>query len=121
MHTVIETPLYLRDAKNAGLSEEERRAIVDFVAGDPTAGVEIPRTGGARKVRFAGRGRGKSGGHRVVTFYSGADIPVFLLNVFAKVDRIDISQAERNELKRILQSLVRAYREGVRSRVTRRQ
>jgi hypothetical protein len=121
MHAVIETPLYLRDAKHAGLDEEERKAIVDFVAGDPTAGVEIPGTGGARKVRFAGRGRGKSGGHRVVTFYSGEDIPVFLLNVFAKADRIDISQSERNELRRILQSVVRAYRGGVRSRVTRRQ
>jgi hypothetical protein len=73
------------------------------------------------RVRFAGRGRGKSGGYRVVTFYSGEEIPVFLLNVFAKGDRIDLSQSERNELRRILQSLARVYQEGVRSRVTRRQ
>jgi hypothetical protein len=121
MHTVVETPLYLRDAKTAGLSQVEREAIVDFIGDHPSAGIEIPGTGGARKVRFAGRGRGKSGGYRVVTFYSGEVVPVFLLNVFAKGDRIDLSQAERNELRRILRSLAMAYREGVRSRVTRRQ
>jgi hypothetical protein len=62
--TVVETPLYLRDAKAAGRTHEQRDAIVDFIAGRPSAGVEIPGTGGARKVRFAGRGRGKRGGYR---------------------------------------------------------
>jgi hypothetical protein len=104
------------------------RGSTDIVASEIALGscaqpscIEIPGTGGARKVRCGGRGRGKSGGYRVVTFYSGEGIPVFLLNVFAKGDRIDLSQAERNELRRILQSLARVYREGVRSRVTRRQ
>jgi hypothetical protein len=44
----------------------------------------IPGTGGARKVRFAGRGKGKSGGYRVITFYSGPEVPVFLITLFAK-------------------------------------
>jgi hypothetical protein len=61
----------------------ERHNIVTTLAANPTAGVEIPGTGGARKLRFAGRGKGKSGGYRVITFYSGVGVPVFLLNVFA--------------------------------------
>ena len=77
-HTVVETADYLKDARNAGLSEDERRAIVDFLSDNPTAGDEISGTGGARKVRFAAKGKGKSGGVRVITFYSGADIPIFL-------------------------------------------
>jgi hypothetical protein len=80
MHTVVETPAYLRDAKSAGLSEGERLDIISHLARHPDAGVEIPGTGGARKVRFGGRGKGKSGGYRVVTFYSGPAVPVFLLN-----------------------------------------
>ena len=52
-------------------------------------------TGGARKVRFAGRGKGKSG-YRLITLYSGGDVPVFLLTMFAKGERSDMSKAEHN-------------------------
>jgi hypothetical protein len=114
MHTVIETPIYLRDAKAAGLTESEGMAIVDLLAIQPDAGDLIPGTGGARKVRVAGRGKGKSGGYRVITFYPGADLPVFLLNVFAKGDKINLTMAERNELRTILTEIARTYRQGVR-------
>lgn len=109
MHTVVETPAYLRDVRDAGLSEGQRITIVSYIARHPNAGVEIPGTGGARKVRFPGRGKGKSGGYRVVTFYTGQSMPVFLLNMFAKGDRVDLSQAERNELRSLLQSLANQY------------
>lgn len=120
MHSVVETPDYLADAKAAGLTEAERERIVAMLAANPVAGDEIPGTGGARKLRVAGRGKGKSGGYRVITFYSGIDVPVFLLNVFAKGDRVDLSQAERNELRRELAGLVEDYLEGVRRNVGRR-
>lgn len=110
MQTVIETETFLRDAKAAGLTEQERTEIVAFIAFNPMAGDEIKGTGGARKVRFAGKGKGKSGGYRVITFYSGSNIPIFLLNVFAKNEKIDLSQAERNELKLTLVALADAYR-----------
>lgn len=114
MQTVIETPDFLSDAKAARLNEQERLAMVSTIANNPEAGDVIPGTGGARKVRFAGRGRGKSGGFRVITFYSGPDVPVFLLNVFAKGDKINLTAAERNELRAILADIVTAYRQGAR-------
>jgi hypothetical protein len=120
MHSVIETADFIADAKNAGITKEERSKIVATLANDPQAGDAIPGTGGARKVRFAGRGKGKSGGYRVITFYAGADVPVFLLNVFAKGDRVDLSQTERNELRNELAGLARDYRRGVRLYVERR-
>lgn len=110
MQTVIETEDFLKDAKNAGLSEDDRREIVDFISENPGAGNEMVGTGGARKVRFAAKGKGKSGGVRVITFYSGADIPVFLLNVFAKGDKVNLTKAECNELKKILGHIAEAYR-----------
>jgi hypothetical protein len=67
-------------------------------------------TGGARKVRFAGRGKGKSGGYRVITFYSGGDLPVFLLTVFAKGERANLSKAERNALAQLARVLADSYR-----------
>jgi mRNA-degrading endonuclease RelE of RelBE toxin-antitoxin system len=89
MHTVVETPSYLADAKAARLSERERDAVVEIVANNPEAGNEISGTGGARKLRLAGRGKGKSGGYRVITFYSGKDVPVFLLAVYSKGEKSD--------------------------------
>jgi len=117
MQVVIETPDYLADAKTLGLTEDERRSIVDYVAQNPDAGDEMKGTGGARKIRFAGRGKGKSGGYRVVTFFSGKDIPVFLLSIFSKGEKANLSPSERNELKEVLGSIAEAYREGVKRHV----
>jgi hypothetical protein len=108
----LETPDFTGDAKAAGLDAEEVSRIIDHLARRPDAGDVIQGTGGARKVRFAGRGKGKSGGYRVITFYSGGDFPVFLLTVFAKGERADLSRAERNALAQSTKALVERYRAG---------
>ncbi len=115
MQTVIETDDFLKDARKAGLSEDGRKEIVDFISENPLAGDEIAGTGGARKVRFAFKGQGKSSGVRIITFYYGRDIPVFLLNVFAKGDKTNLTKAECNDLKKILGGVAKAYRERKRS------
>ena len=112
MQSVVETPDYLVDAKAAGMSADERAEIVGFLALNPTAGEVMVGTGGARKVRFRRPGTGKSGGYRVVTFYAGRDIPVFLLAVFTKGDRDNLSKAERNELHDVLAGMAVGYRKG---------
>ena len=109
MQTVIETSEFLRRAKECGVTEEERAEIVDFIAANPMAGNEIKGTGGARKVRFARPGGGKSGGYRIITFYSGVDIPVFLLSMFAKNEKTDLTPKERNALKKVLPQVVKDY------------
>ncbi len=123
MHVVIETATFLADARRAGLSEEAQTKIVDYVSrhplADPLAGDPMPGTGGARKVRIAGRGKGKSGGYRVVTYYGGEDVPVFLLVLFSKGDRANLSQAERNELRSILGGLAADYRARVKRKMRR--
>ena len=108
MQTVVETPGYLSDAKALGLTETGRATIITWIAAHPEAGDMIEGTGGARKVRFAAKGKGKSGGYRVITFYSGSSILVFLRNVFATNDKTDMPK-ERNALKQILSKLVKAY------------
>jgi hypothetical protein len=110
VQTVVETPGDLSDAKALGLTETKRASIVTWIAANPEAGDVIEGTGGARKVRFAGKGKGKSGGYRVITLYSGSDILVFLLNLFAKNEKTDVTPKERNALKKILLELVKAYK-----------
>jgi hypothetical protein len=117
MQTVIETPAFLASAFDEGISDAERAGIVSFMAANPSAGDMIVGSGGARKVRFAGRGKGKSGGYRVITFFADKDIPVFLLDVYSKDSQANLSRAERNELRKILTELPRVWRENVKAKV----
>src|SRR5687768_18410168 len=105
MQTVIETEGYLRAAKDAKMSAEEMTAAVDLVAADPEAGDVMAGTGGVRKARLAGRGKGKSGGYRIVWYFGGGDIPVFLLTVFGKDEEANLSQGERNALRSLTATL----------------
>ena len=114
MHSIVETPDYLDDCKAAEITQTERAELVVSLAANPLAGVLIPGTGGARKVRFAGRGKGKSGGYRVITYYGGEDIPLFLLNIFAKSDKVNLTKAERNQLREELAGLADDHRQGAR-------
>ena len=110
MQTVVETPGFLSDARSLGLPDAERFAIVTWIAANAAAGDIIEGTGGARKVRFAGRGKGKSGGYRVITFFAGTDIPVFLLDIFAKNEKTDLTPKERRVLKAVLANTAKVYR-----------
>ena len=83
----------------------------------PCGGDVIPGTGGARKVRFAGRGKGKSGGYRVVSYFAADDVPVLLLALIDKGERADLAQAERNELRKELRGFADDYRTGVKARI----
>lgn len=105
MQTVVEAKAYISTAKDAGMSEEEMQAVVDAVASNPRAGVVMPGCGGARKLRVAKEGFGKSGGYRVITYYGGKDIPVFLLTVFGKNERANLSGAEKNALAALTKTL----------------
>jgi hypothetical protein len=117
MHTVIETPAFLASAADEGIGDDERAGIVAHIAANPKDGTIMPGTGGARKVRIAGRGKGKSGGFRLVSFYAGEDIPVFLLDVYSKDSQANLSQADRNELRMILTALPQAWRDQMKRRV----
>ena len=54
----------------------------------------------------------QAGAPRVVFYYAGQDVPIFLLNVFTKGDRANLSKAEQNELRVILGKMADAYRKG---------
>ncbi len=111
LHTVVETPEFRGTAQRI-LTEAEKTALINFVAANPLDGDLMPGTGGARKLRWGAKGKGKSGGARVITFYAGPRLPVFLLTIFGKGEKANLTMAERNELRTILASLVTAYRRG---------
>lgn len=107
--TVLETPGFLREAAKA-LTEEERTELIAYLATSPQAGDVVQETGGARKLRWKGQGRGKRGGVRVIYYYHGEGLPLFLLNVFAKNEKVNLTKAERIEMRKLLPRLVAGYR-----------
>lgn len=84
MQSVLFTPTFERQAKAAGLTDDDIQEIAAVLACDPLAGDLMVGTGGARKVRFARPGAGKSGGYRTIHYFGGDDVPVFLLALVDK-------------------------------------
>ena len=108
LQTVVELAIFERQAK-AIMSDEERSFIVDYVAASPEAGV--PLGGGLRKVRVAREGRGKSGGYRTLFVFGGVHIPLFLVGVFVKNLKGNLSKAEQAHLVQLAKALLATYGE----------
>ncbi|MBV9287841.1 MAG: type II toxin-antitoxin system RelE/ParE family toxin [Hyphomicrobiales bacterium] len=106
--TVVETPEFLSTARTL-LTETDRSVLVDYLANNPTAGDLISGTGGVRKLRWGREGRGKRGGARVIYFYHSADVPLFALTAYAKNERADLTQKDRNDFRRLTKLLVEGY------------
>ncbi len=83
------------------MGDEERETLITYLAMNPTAGDLIPGTGGVRKLRWGLEGRGKRGGARIIHFFHNADLPLFILTAFAKNERADLSQEDRNGFRRL--------------------
>ena len=108
--TVVETPEFIRRANDIGLTDEDRENLVFYLARNPEAGVSLG--GGLRKVRVARQGGGKSGGYRVLHFFRTPDMPIFLLTVFAKNEKANISQKERTGLIKLCDLIAETYGSG---------
>ena len=79
------------------MTADERVEVVDFISANPEAGILLD--GGIRKARVPGRGKGKSGGYRVITYYMDEDEPVFLLTVISKGQQANLTDAQKKTLK----------------------
>jgi hypothetical protein len=110
MHTVALTHAFVRAAAEAGLSDDAVRQLVDLIAANPTAGDLIVESGGCRKVRVAGRGKGKSGGYRVITYYAGEAMPVFLTTMFSRGERANLTKDECNQLSMRTKAMAADYK-----------
>ncbi|MCP5206758.1 MAG: type II toxin-antitoxin system RelE/ParE family toxin [Hahellaceae bacterium] len=108
MQTIVELPEFIRKASGL-LKEDERLSIIKYLAVHPLSGDLMQGTGGIRKLRWAAQGKGKSGGVRVVYYYHNESIPLFLLTVFGKGERANISKSERNELSKFTSLLLKQY------------
>jgi hypothetical protein len=106
LQTVVELPEFLRRAK-AIMSDDERIALVNFVAANPEAGIALG--GGLRKVRIPRAGGGKSGGYRTIYVFGGIHMPIFLVTVFAKNEKDNLSKSELAAAIQLSKALLDSY------------
>ena len=87
----------------------EMASIVSIVAKDPEIGEVMQGTGGFRKLRVGREGMGKRGGGRVFYIHRSEEFPVFLITVFPKNEKANLSKAERNALKKRADEIFETY------------
>ena len=105
LNTITELPEYIKRADSL-LSESERKAVIDYLSEHPKAGDVMEGTGGIRKLRWSRGNTGKSGGVRVIYYYHDERIPLYLLTMFGKSERANLSKTDRNSLAKLVGILV---------------
>ena len=98
-------PSFLEKWKHLGLNEDNIRELENILLKDPKIGPVMKGTGKVRKLRFAFQGRGKSGSSRVVYVDFEVFEKIYFLDVYAKNEKENLSQQERNELKQAVEML----------------
>ena len=99
-----ETTLFAKHRSNL-LSDEEYDALCRHLAERPEAGALIQKSGGLRKVRWAAGGKGKSGGVRVIYYWARSDDEIFLMTVYSKGEKDNLSAREVKLLRKLLEQL----------------
>jgi len=89
------------------MTSVEVSAAIEMVSADPLAGDLIVGSGGCRKVRVAGRGKGKSGGYRVITYFV-LETGVYQLWVISKGQAANLTKAQVNDLAKVTKALADA-------------
>jgi mRNA-degrading endonuclease RelE of RelBE toxin-antitoxin system len=108
--TIAELKSAQRDLQRV-LSEDEANKLFDFLAVNPESGDVIPETGGIRKLRWKGHGKGKSKGVRICYFYHDLNMPLFILAVYAKGERLRLSKWEEQQMAKMVRELTESYRQ----------
>lgn len=109
MITVAETEPYRRKVERL-LSENERNDLIAYLSNHPASGVLIQGTHGVRKLRWARSGGGKSGGYRVIYYFHSEIMPLYLLAVFGKNEKSNISDKEKQLLAKVVEQIVDYWR-----------
>lgn len=91
--------------KSLGLTDDDLINLEKELLDDPKVGDVLQGTGGVRKMRFSFPYRGKSGSARVIYVDFEVYERIYLITVFQKADQVNLSKAERNELKKLVEFL----------------
>jgi mRNA-degrading endonuclease RelE of RelBE toxin-antitoxin system len=98
---IKETSVFTKQVRSL-LDAESYRLLQLRLVADPDAGALIRGTGGLRKIRWQGSGRGKRGGVRVIYYWATNDDVILMLLMYSKSEKDDLTP----EQKKVLASIV---------------
>ena len=101
----IEAPRFHRRWFELGFTEDDLLELQLLLLDNPKIGPVMKDTGGLRKMRFAFSHRGKSGSVRILYIDYEERERILLLNLFSKNEKENLSQAERNQIKKAMKAL----------------
>lgn len=109
MQTIVELPEFIRKSSSI-LTDTEKNTLIEYLACHQKSGDIIEGAGGIRKLRWGYGNRGKSAGSRVVYYFYNETIPLFLLTIYGKNEKSNLSKSECNELEKLTKILIKNYR-----------
>ena len=101
----VELPSFRSAWKSLGLTDRDLRRLQEELLAGPQLGNVIQGTGGIRKMRFAFENQGKSGSVRVIYVDFAVYEKLYLLTAYPKSEKDNLTKAERNELKKLVEIL----------------
>lgn len=115
---IVQVSAFERQAKRL-LTPDGLQGLMMHLALHPEAGDVIKGTNGVRKLRWGMENTGKRAGARVVYYYRDLNMPLYLLAVYAKKEKMDLKAAERKQLSVLVGELVDRHGELIWSNVVR--
>ena len=100
----VETAVFTRLVCDA-LSDGDYSALQQELANHPECGRVIEGGAGIRKTRWAASGTGKRSGFRIVYYWRPAEDQIYLLYLFAKNSRADLTRAQVKQLAEAAKAL----------------
>jgi len=100
---IIETPIFSKRVREI-LDDEEYRALQNALVLNPESGKIMQGSGGIRKLRWSGSGRGKRGGSRVIYYWFKEQDNVLMLLIYTKKEKDDLTKAQLRVLQSIVES-----------------
>jgi hypothetical protein len=101
---IIRTAKFNKDCKSEKIKEVDVEKLENELEEEPEKGKLIQGTGGLRKIRMSIDGKGKSGGARVIYYYQLNEI-VFLITLYKKNTKENISNNDKNKMKKIVEQI----------------
>ena len=108
--TFIETKLFSK-RRAAFPNDDDYAEFQTDLAQNPEKGPVIEHTGGLRKIRWGVKGRGKSGGLRIIYLYLKTHSIIYLVFVFTKGESDNLTAEDKKQLKAIVDAIKQEYRE----------
>lgn len=103
--TFIEVPTFTKRWKELGLSDDDLRNLQQILLDDPKTGKVIQGSGGLRKVRIPMDSIGKRGGSRVLYVDIEVKETIYLINVYSKHEKENITEEEKKKFKVLMNIL----------------